>query len=36
MEIFVSQLKEQAAQIEKVSAQFELNNSAPQMAGNQR
>ena len=30
MQIMVAQLREQAAQIEKVSAQLELNKSAPQ------
>ncbi len=31
-----ARLKEHDAKIEKVSAQIELNNSAPQIAGNQR
>ena len=36
MEVLAAQLKEQALQIQKVSAQLELSTSAPQMAGNDR
>jgi uncharacterized coiled-coil protein SlyX len=36
MEALAAQLKEQASQIQKVSAQLELSKSAPQMAGNDR
>jgi uncharacterized coiled-coil protein SlyX len=34
MEILTAQLKEQAAQIQKVSAQFEVNKPAPQVVLN--
>jgi septal ring factor EnvC (AmiA/AmiB activator) len=34
MEVLTAQLKEQASQIQKVSAQLELSKSAPQMVGN--
>ena len=34
MEVLAAQLKEQASQIQKVSAQFELRKPAPQLAGN--
>jgi S-adenosylmethionine hydrolase len=36
MEVLAATLKEQASQIQKVSAQFELSKSTPQMAGNNR
>jgi uncharacterized coiled-coil protein SlyX len=36
MEVLATTLKEQAPQIQKVSAQLELSKSAPQMAGNDR
>ena len=36
MEVLAAQLKEQALQIQKVSAQLELSTSTPQMAGNDR
>jgi hypothetical protein len=36
MEVLAAQVKEQASQIQKVSAQLELSKSAPQMAGNDR
>jgi uncharacterized coiled-coil protein SlyX len=34
MEIFTAQLKEQAAQIQKVSTQIEMNYRPPQMIAN--
>ena len=36
MQQMATQLKEQAAQIQKVSAQLEASKSAPQVAGNNR
>jgi hypothetical protein len=34
MEVLTARLKEQAAQIQKVSAQFEVNKPAPQVVLN--
>jgi len=34
MEVLTAQLKEQAAQIQKVSAQLEVNKAAPQTVAN--
>jgi hypothetical protein len=34
MEVLTAQLKEQASQIQKVSAQVEMSRPAPQMVGN--
>jgi uncharacterized coiled-coil protein SlyX len=34
MEVLTAQLKEQAAQIQKVSAQLEVNKSAPHVVAN--
>ena len=34
MEVLTAQLKEQAAQIQKVSAEFEMNKPAPQVVNN--
>jgi hypothetical protein len=34
MEVLTAQLKEQAAQIQKVSAQLEVNKPAPQTVAN--
>jgi hypothetical protein len=34
MEVLTAQLKEQAAQIQKVSAQFEVNKPTPKMVLN--
>jgi hypothetical protein len=36
MEVLTAQLKEQAAQIQRVSAQIETGKSAPQMVLNKR